>query len=100
MRSRLVALGGFVVLLAAPAADAQVKVDFAKITCREFVTSKFVRSKPVAYWLSGYYNGKNGNTAIDIQSLEQRVYKLEIHCRHHYDMTVLDVARNVLGVDK
>jgi acid stress chaperone HdeB len=83
-----------------PAARAQMTVDIAKITCKQFVISKFARPKSVAYWLSGYYNGKNGNTVIDIRGMEQNVHKLETYCRRNYEMPVMDAAKNVLNVEK
>jgi acid stress chaperone HdeB len=83
-----------------PAARAQMTVDIAKITCKQFVISKFARPKSVAYWLSGYYNGKNGNTVLDIRGMEQNVHKLETYCRRNYEMPVMDAAKNVLSVEK
>jgi acid stress chaperone HdeB len=82
------------------AADAQMTVDFAKVTCKQFVISKFARPKSIAYWLSGYYNGKNSNTVIDIRGMEQNVHKLETYCRKNYEMTVMDAAKTALGMDK
>jgi acid stress chaperone HdeB len=75
-------------------------VDFTKITCRQFVIGKFARPKSIAYWLSGYYNGKNSNTVIDIRGMEQNVSKLEAYCRKNHDMAVMDAAKNVLNVEK
>jgi acid stress chaperone HdeB len=99
MKSRLILLGAWLAL-ATPAAHAQMTVDFAKITCKQFVISKFARPKSVAYWLSGYYNGKNANTVVDIRGMEQNVHKLETYCRKNYEMTVMDAAKNVLNVEK
>jgi acid stress chaperone HdeB len=83
-----------------PPARAQMTVDFAKITCKQFVASKFARPKSIAYWLSGYYNGKNSNTSLDIREMEQNVRKLETYCRQNYEMPVMDAAKNVLNVQK
>jgi len=82
------------------AARAQMTVDFAKVTCKQFVASKFARPKSIAYWLSGYYNGKNSNTSVDIREMEQNVHKLEAYCRRNYEMPVMDAAKNVLNVEK
>ena len=99
MKSRLILLGAWLAL-ATPAAHAQMTVDFAKITCKQFVISKFARPKSVAYWLSGYYNGKNANTVVDIRGMEQNVHKLETYCRKNHEMAVMDAAKNVLNVEK
>ena len=82
------------------AARAQMTVDFAKVTCKQFVASKFARPKSIAYWLSGYYNGKNSNTSVDIREMEQNVHKLETYCRKNHEMVVMDAAKNVLNVEK
>jgi acid stress chaperone HdeB len=79
---------------------AQMTVDFAKVTCKQFVVSKFARPKSIAYWLSGYYNGKNSNTTVDIREMEQNVQKLETYCRKNHEMAVMDAAKNVLNVEK
>lgn len=104
MRSRFVALlltlpFAFLGVQGTPA-RAQMTVDFAKVTCKQFVASKFARPKSIAYWLSGYYNGKNSNTSVDIREMEQNVHKLETYCRHNYEMPVMDAAKNVLNVQK
>jgi acid stress chaperone HdeB len=99
MKIRLILLAALLALQA-QVAHAQMTVDFTKITCKQFVISKFARPKSVAYWLSGYYNGKSGNTVIDIRGMEQNVHKLETYCRKNYDMAVMDAAKDVLGVGK
>ena len=104
MRSRfvnfLLVLPCAFLVLQVPAAHAQMTVDFTKVTCKQFVVSKFARPKSIAYWLSGYYNGKNGNTVIDIREMEQNVHKLETYCRKNHEMAVMDAAKNVLNVEK
>jgi acid stress chaperone HdeB len=104
MRSRfvnfLLVLPCAFLVLQGPAAHAQMTVDFTKVTCKQFVVSKFARPKSIAYWLSGYYNGKNGNTVIDIREMEQNVHKLETYCRKNHEMAVMDAAKNVLNVEK
>jgi acid stress chaperone HdeB len=102
MRSRFVTFL-FVLSVAffgSPTARAQMTVDFAKVTCKQFVASKYARPKSIAYWLSGYYNGKNSNTSVDIREMEQNVHKLETYCRRNYEMPVMDAAKNVLSVEK
>lgn len=99
MRSWLVLLGIFLSLQVS-VANAQMSVDFSKITCKQFVMSKFARPKSIAYWLAGYYNGKNSNTVIDLRGMEQNVHKLETYCRRNYEMPVMDAAKTALGVDK
>jgi acid stress chaperone HdeB len=100
MRAWLVALGALFVLHVAPAAHAQMTVDVAKITCRQFLLDKVASTKSVAIWLSGYYNGKRSNTVIDISAMEKSADKVEDYCRMNLDMTVMDAVKNSLGLDK
>jgi len=42
--------------------QAQVTVDAAKITCRQYLTGKIATPRSVANWLSGYFHGERGDT--------------------------------------
>ena len=63
-----------------------------RLRCRE--------SKNVANWLSGYYNGKRGNTVIEVGSMQKNVHDLERYCRKNHEMPVMDAAKNALGAEK
>ena len=45
--------------------QAQVTVDVAKITCRQYLTGKIATPRSVANWLSGYFHGERGDTTLD-----------------------------------
>ena len=82
-------------------AQAQVTVDVAKITCRQFLLGHVGGStRSVANWLSGYYNGKRGNTVIEAKSMQTNVRDLERYCRKNHEMPVMDAAKHVLGAEK
>jgi hypothetical protein len=82
-------------------AQAQVTVDVAKITCRQFLLGHMGGStRSVANWLSGYYNGKRGNTVIEAESMQKNVRDLERYCRMNHEMPVMDAAKNALGAEK
>jgi HdeA/HdeB family protein len=86
--------------LGATAVQAQATLDVNKMTCKQAIFSQFAATKSVAYWLSGYYNGKNSNTVLDVASLNKNANKLATYCRSHYDVPVMDAAKNVLGTTK
>lgn len=75
---------------------AEIKIDVAKLTCKEFMVPIFVLPDDIAYWLSGYYNGRHGNTVIDIVALRDYVTKVEQYCANHQDETVMKAAENVV----
>ena len=86
--------------LGLPAAQAQMTVDVSKITCKQFLLDKVAPTKSVAIWLSGYYNGKRGNTVIDLGDTEKKADKVEDYCRLNLDTTVMDAVQKTFGLDK
>jgi hypothetical protein len=102
MQLRMIMLGAVSVLVAAHAAHAQIKVDFAKITCRQYLLDpNFSPKEPmIANWLSGYFNGKNNNTLVDIGAMATNKDKVEDYCRLNLDVTIIDAAKAALGIGK
>ncbi len=99
MRAWSMALLLLVALLGARQAQAQVSVDVAKITCRQLLFDKVIspNTKSLALWLSGYYNGKRGNTVLDIGELAKNTDKVEDYCRMNQDVTVMDAVNKALS---
>jgi acid stress chaperone HdeB len=97
MRSLLILSGLIFALQAAPAARAQVTLDVAKITCDQFTGYKITNPQNIAMWLSGYYNGKRGNTILDTQELNANVKKLEGYCIKNPKTLVMQAVETVLG---
>jgi hypothetical protein len=59
---------------------AQVTLDLSKVTCDQYVGYKITDPQNIAIWLSGYYNGKRGNTIVDTQGLKANTKKLQDFC--------------------
>jgi len=68
-----VRLGFVIAVLAGMPAHAQITVDVSKITCEQFWFRKISNTEKVAIWLSGFYNGKAGNTVLDTPKLEATI---------------------------
>jgi len=85
---------------AVPAARAQVMLDVSKITCEQFAGYKITTPQNVAIWLSGYYNGKRGNTVIDMQKLLADTKTMERYCIQNPQVLVMNAVETVLGVNK
>jgi acid stress chaperone HdeB len=79
-KSMLIVSELILALVAVSAAHAQVTVDVSKITCDQFVGYKITNPQNIAIWLSGYYNGKRGNTVIDTQGLAKNARKVQDYC--------------------
>lgn len=93
-------LGVMLALFTAIAANAQVTIDVSKITCEQFWLRKAVDPDKLALWISGYYNGKRGNTVIDTQQLDGNARKITDYCRENYQKTVLQAVEAVFGEKK
>jgi hypothetical protein len=89
-------------ILAAPNAQAQMTVDLAKITCKQYLFDSLISADApkVAIWLSGYFNGKRNNSVIDIGAFRKNKDVVEDYCRMNLDLTVIDAATKALGLDK
>ncbi|HEX4411275.1 MAG TPA: HdeA/HdeB family chaperone [Xanthobacteraceae bacterium] len=80
------------------AAQAQSSIDITKVTCSQYLFDKIAPSKSIAVWLAGYYNGTRHNTSIDLTRMDQDIDKVEDYCRLHQDATLMDAAKNALGL--
>src|SRR3954453_18515151 len=89
---------GFILARASSAAQAQVTIDVSKITCEQFVGYKITNPRNISMWLSGYYNGKRGNTMLDTQGLEENARKLQDYCLIHTQTPVMQAVETVFGV--
>jgi len=78
------------------ASQAQVMLDVSKISCDQFTGYKITNPRNIALWLSGYYNGKRGNTVLDTQALTTNAKKLQDHCLRNPQMPVMQAAETLL----
>jgi acid stress chaperone HdeB len=78
-------------------AQAQVTIDMTKVTCEQFVQYRITNDESVAIWLSGYLNGKRGNTAVDPQKLKGDASKVRKYCIMNSEMMLMQAVGSVLG---
>jgi acid stress chaperone HdeB len=95
-----IAAGLLLCFVAVPYADAQITVDVSKITCKDFLHDTITVPDNIAYWLSGYYNGKRDSTVFDVNGLQSYVSKVEDYCIRNQDVTVMKAVEILLGVGK
>jgi acid stress chaperone HdeB len=76
-------------------AHAQVTLDLAQVTCIQWSAYKITNPQNIALWLSGYHNGKLGNTRIDTQGLLANVNKLRDFCIVHPEVPVMQAVEKV-----
>jgi acid stress chaperone HdeB len=82
------------------AAQAQVTIDVAKITCEQFRNYTITDPNNIALWLSGYYNGKRNNTVIKVETFKENVEKVKDYCITHPSVTVMQVVEMLFGNEK
>jgi acid stress chaperone HdeB len=85
---------------ASSAAQGQVTVDVAKMTCGQFATYKIANPKSIAIWLSGYHHGARGDTIIDTQKLDTDTKKIQDYCIDHPDALLMQAVETILGPTK
>src|SRR5947209_8082967 len=100
MGSRVAGPGFTLGFCAMSAAQAQVTIDIAKVTCEQFVQYRITNDENVAVWLHGYYNAKHGSTIVDPQRLKANVSRVREYCTMNSDVTVLQALGTVLGTGK
>jgi acid stress chaperone HdeB len=87
-------------LFTASTAQSQVLIDVSK-TCEQFILWKVTDPDKIALWLSGYYNGKRGNTIIDTKSLEENENRVKDYCRaNNLKPTVMQAVEALMAANK
>jgi hypothetical protein len=88
--------------LSAAEARAQMTVDVAKITCRQYLFDRTFspRAPMIANWLSGYFNGLKNNTVVDLGVMASNKDKVEDYCRMNQDVTLIEAAKKALPLPK
>src|SRR3974390_3441318 len=102
MRAVLITLTVLLATLSSSAAWAQMTVDVAKITCRQYLFDRTFspRAPMIANWLSGYFNGQKNNTVVDLGTMAKNKDKVEDYCRLNQDVTLIEAAKTALGLPK
>jgi len=80
-------------------ASAQVTLDIAKVTCDQYVGYKITDPQNISIWLSGYFNGRRGNTINDTQGLEANAKKLRDYCFRNPATPVMQAVEIVFKIN-
>src|SRR5262252_10856098 len=84
-------------------ADAQLKLDIAQITCKQFTIGDVVPTRSLSLFLAGYFYGKRAVTAIDAAfvinpvAFNPDIEKLKDYCMGHQGEMVMKAFEVVLG---
>src|SRR6266571_2713240 len=99
-KSLLAASGLIYILVAVPAAQAQVTLDVSKITCDQYVGYKITNPQNIAIWLDGYHSGKRGNTIVETQELAGNARKLQDYCLRNPQVPVMHAVDTLFGTSR
>ena len=82
-------------------AQAQL-IDASKITCEDYIFYKISNPNAIAYWLSGYYHGKQNNPVFDPQTLQANADKVRNYCdqQKNWKVTLTHAAEQILDISK
>jgi acid stress chaperone HdeB len=96
------ALAAVVVVLLADSVRAQVTIDISRITCNQYLSFTVADPRDIAIWLSGYYHGKRGATALEPQELKRNADRLKDACflKENMDLPVMQVIDKVLSAGR
>ena len=72
------------------------KATQAEMRGQEIFFGKATDSRTLSIWLNGYHSGASGKTLIDPNAMGERA--LIEYCIANSEMSVLNAARNVLGI--
>jgi acid stress chaperone HdeB len=91
-----------VVVLLADSVRAQVTIDISRITCNQYLSFTVADPRDIAIWLSGYYHGKRGATALEPQELKRNADRLKDACflKENMDLPVMQVIDKVLSAGR
>ena len=92
---RRITLIVLITLLATPTVYAQVTIEVSKITCDQYLGFTVADPRDINIWLSGYYHGQQGSTALE----PQRLNKLRTECllRENRNVPVMQVIKKIQG---
>ena len=76
--------------------SAQATVDVSKITCEQMLTAN-PNMIEAAIWLSGYYNGLQKNTQLDLNQFKKNAEVIVGECRTNPQKAVMQTVNEMLG---
>ncbi len=96
MKVRLISLT-FAILLFPVAANAQLTIDMASITCGQYLGMPPGQSRDFSAWMSGWFSYQLNKTSIDLLTHEKNIANVKAWCQYHPQDTVMSGLKNATG---
>lgn len=94
------ALGVLFALAGVFPVEAQMIVDVAKISCKQFVTYEITDARSLSLWLAGYWGGDRKTTVVDVSRFRRQSDALKDYCMSHFDTPLMDAAKTIVDSTK
>ncbi len=96
MKVRLISLT-FAILLLPGAANAQLTIDMASITCGQYLGMPLAQSRDFSAWMGGWFSYQLSKTTIDLLTHEKNIANVKAWCQYHPQDTVMSGLKNATG---
>jgi hypothetical protein len=95
----ILSCGIALVLGVAETSRAQGVVDMSNITCEQLLTAS-PNAIDAAVWLSGYYNGLQKNTKLDLGQFKKNAEVIVAECRTNPKKTLMQTVDSMMSGKK
>jgi len=78
-------------------AHAQLTIDMASITCKQYLDMPPEQSRNFSSWMSGWFSYQTHRTFVDILLHQQNVAKLKAWCQYRWNASVMSALKSTIG---
>lgn len=91
-------LGLIVAISVVPiAAHAQLTINMASITCKQYLDMPPEQSRNFSSWMSGWFSYQTRRTFVDFLQHQQDVAKVQEWCHYHWNASVMSALKASIG---
>lgn len=95
---RLKTLGVMIAISVVPInAHAQLTIDMASITCKQYLAMSPEQSRNFSSWMSGWFSYQTRRTFVDFLQHQQNVTKVKGWCNYHWNEPVMSALKAAIG---
>jgi len=95
---RLKSLSLIVAISVVPiAAHAQLTIDMASITCKQYLAMPPEQSRNFSSWMSGWFSYQTRRTFVDFLQHQENVAKVKAWCNYHWNESVMSALKATIG---
>lgn len=95
---RLKLLGLVVAIVVLPiTAHAQLTIDMASLTCKQYLDMPPGRSRNFSSWMSGWFSYQTRRTFVDFLQHQQDVAKVQGLRHYHWNASVMSALKAAIG---